>query len=190
MNFFLAFYLVWFIVLLKWIICVTLLPWFGFLTSVWYKQFCHAYSVLQKACFNAKWKWDQSVHHYVCRVMDDSLKWQFLWWVHSFLTFFQCCGSGIQCLLPLDPGTKIKIRIRDEHPRSSESLETIFGVKNTKILWSGSEIFLTLDPGSTSRIRNSAFFLLYWKGVCSNLGLIHQLSITISNSGSEKSFVK
>ncbi len=49
----------------------------------------------------------------------------------------------------------------------SESLETIFGVKNTENIWCGSRIFLTLDPGGwkisdpgwTSRIRNTDFLL-------------------------------
>jgi hypothetical protein len=42
-------------------------------------------------------------------------------------------GSGI--------GKKIKIRIMDEYPGISESLESIFGVKNTF------KVFLIRDPG-------------------------------------------
>ncbi len=48
-------------------------------------------------------------------------------------------------------GTKVKIRIRDEHPGSySESLETIFWVKILKFFDAdpGSGILMTLDPGS------------------------------------------
>jgi hypothetical protein len=35
------------------------------------------------------------------------------------VTAYPCCGSGIRCSsYPLDPGwKKIRIRIRDEHPR-------------------------------------------------------------------------
>jgi hypothetical protein len=48
-------------------------------------------------------------------------------------------------------GKKIKIRIRNKHPRSySESLETNFGVEILKFFDAdadpGSGIFLTLDP--------------------------------------------
>jgi hypothetical protein len=87
-------------------------------------------------------KWDQPVHNYVCRAMDESLKWQ-LWWVHSFLTSFQCCGSGIRYLVDPWSGMNIPDLI-------SGSLETIFWVKNTKIPWCGfrSEIRNLLDPAS------------------------------------------
>jgi hypothetical protein len=44
----------------------------------------------------------------------------------------------------MDPGLE-KIRIRDEHPRLFiQKLKTFFGLRTLK---SGSEIFLTLDPG-------------------------------------------
>jgi hypothetical protein len=65
-------------------------------------------------------------------------------------------GSGIRDRKKLDPvpvwkkpGSESRINIPDHF---SESLETVFWVKNTLILCYGSGIFLTLDPGSGKNI--------------------------------------
>ncbi len=70
----------------------------------------------------------------------------------------QCCGSGIRCLFrPLDPGSGMGKESRSGSGMNlpdhiSESLETIFWVKNTSILCgSGSGIRNLFDPGSGIR---------------------------------------
>ncbi len=85
----------------------------------------------------------------------------------------QCWRSGSGIWDFFDPrirdGKKTRFRIRDEHPRScfQRELRTVFRVKNNLILWCGSGIFLTRDPGwktsvpwSTSRIRNTGLKIL------------------------------
>ncbi len=76
------------------------------------------------------------------------------WRESSDLKQKQCCGSGILFLFGLllrDPGWVIKSRSGsgvNNPDHISESLETIFLVKNTQTLWCGSGIWNIFDPGS------------------------------------------